>query len=142
MVGLQLAAIGPRDLPAWWPRLLPLVQKWIARGDGEWAIPEVYDAITARDLQCWVALKEGEPTALALTELWNSRKRKYCQVVALAAKGDDELDAWLTFHVDIEAWAKQNGCDRVRGDGRLGWERALKPFGYKRLYSVVIKEIR
>lgn len=30
----------------------------------------------------------------------------------------------------VEAWARRRGCARVTIDGRAGWGRVLRPFGY------------
>lgn len=134
---VRLVAIGPRDLEAWWPRGVHLVQKWIGESWGEWSIPEVYDAIAARELQWWLAV-DGEPVAMALTQILGTDSRKRCHILGIAG---EDMHTWLPYLVDIEAWARQTGCTRLTGAGRPGWERVLKDKGFVRMYSVIVKEL-
>lgn len=46
-----------------------------------------------------------------------------------AAAGD--LAEILSFRPGIEAWARAQGLTHITLDGRKGWARVLKPFGYE-----------
>jgi hypothetical protein len=39
-----------------------------------------------------------------------------------------------------EHWARAHGCRRMTVDGRKGWERVLKPLGYRSV-TLLIKEL-
>jgi hypothetical protein len=41
----------------------------------------------------------------------------------------------------IEAWARAQGCTRLLGAGRRGWERVLKPYGYEVAAVVYAREL-
>lgn len=38
-------------------------------------------------------------------------------------------------------WARANDCRWILGFGRKGWERICAPMGYRRLWSVMAKEV-
>lgn len=142
LVGLRLVVIGVRDLAEWWPRCLPLIEKWLPLCDGEWEnAAAVYEDVAAKNMQLWLAEAAGKPAVMTLTRILNSRGHRTCQIVGAASDGAENRGDWLPYLVDIERWAKQSGCDRLRLDGRPGWERVMSMNGYKRLFTVLTKDI-
>ena len=71
-------------------------------------------------------------------QLWaGERAAVVTQIVA--DSGGADLHIWLAggdladilaLRPGIEAWARGQGCTRITIDGRLGWSRVLRPFGY------------
>lgn len=47
--------------------------------------------------------------------------------------GAGDLNELLTMRPKVEAWGKAVGCKRATIDGRLGWDRVLKPHGFTRM---------
>jgi hypothetical protein len=42
-----------------------------------------------------------------------------------------ELGGLLDMRGGMEAWARSQGCEAVTINGRRGWDRVLKPYGYE-----------
>lgn len=47
--------------------------------------------------------------------------------------GGGSLEGLLSLRPHIERTARFWGCKTATINGRLGWDRALKPFGYRRV---------
>lgn len=56
-----------------------------------------------------------------------------------AAAGD--LQDILTMLPGAEAWARGRGCTIVTVDGRRGWSRALRPFGFREVEGELRKAL-
>lgn len=50
--------------------------------------------------------------------------------------GGGELQEMLRRLPDVETWARSQSCDRTTLIGRKGWERVLKPHGYRPIYML------
>lgn len=84
---------------------------------------------------------DGIPTALGITEIINYPQTKYCEIVLGAGRTGLPLDFWAQMMAHIERWAKSKGCDRVRVNGRPGWERVLGERDFHKTYTVLEKEL-
>lgn len=55
--------------------------------------------------------------------------------------GGGSLKGLLEMRPRIEFLAKVNGCEEATINGRLGWDRLLKPFGYTRVGNELRKTL-
>jgi hypothetical protein len=46
--------------------------------------------------------------------------------------GGGDLSALLELRPGVEAWGRAMGCDYASIEGRKGWDRVFRPFGYWR----------
>ena len=54
----------------------------------------------------------------------------------------EKLESYLPMLLEaLELFAARNDCSMVVIEGRKGWERVLKPFGYKHLAHLIAKEV-
>lgn len=53
-----------------------------------------------------------------------------------------ELPSVLAMQPEIDAWARTNGATRAVADGRLGWKRALEPYGWKQRSVGLYRDLR
>ncbi len=74
--------------------------------------------------------------AAAAVILINSEIGKVC-IIAVCGGGD--IKRWLPLIDQIEAYAKHEGCVRVRINGRKGWLRVLE--GYEERHVIMEKEL-
>jgi hypothetical protein len=87
----------------------------------------------------WLALSETEAIeALAITEIAAYPRITVCKL--LACTGDDAA-LWVHLLESIEAWAKSRGCAAMEPVCRPGWERRLKPMGYRKTHVVLEKRL-
>jgi len=74
--------------------------------------------------------------AVAITEIAAYPRITVCKL--LACTGDDAA-RWVELLAPIEAWAKSRGCAAMEPICRPGWERRLKPLGYRKTHVVLEK---
>lgn len=117
----SLWGVQPPDVGAYWPRIAEFLKPAFDRSDLK---PEtVMMRAIATKMQVWLAWDsiEKEIRAAAVTEVQERDKYKVCVIVLLA--GDKEY--WTRYEHVVFAWARSIGCQRIRLEGRFGWERAL-----------------
>lgn len=138
MAEYELVGIRSDRLEHFWPLIRDYVAEAIERSDGKYEVTDILNALLARDMQAW-AVTDGEKIdALVLTEIVSYPRQREARI--LACTGSDARQ-WVHLISDIEAWAKANGCARLEPIARPGWEKYLKPLGFKRTHVVLTKEL-
>ena len=117
------------QVPYIWDKVKPYIQKALDRGSN-YTIEEIYGGLLAAEMQLWVWQGGCKPEIYAalVTTIQNKDDLRWCLFLAI---GGTRMDDWLQFLPDIEAWAKDKGCDEMRVYGRLPWARKLRAFDYK-----------
>jgi hypothetical protein len=120
---LQLFCIDPLRVHGFWPHVAPLLQAAILRTDLTHFDEIESDVLAGRSL-LWLAWS-GQIEAPATTVLTRANAGKVC---VLTACGGNAMSRWLPLLERIEAYAKAEGCDRLRIFGRKGWHRMLTQY--------------
>lgn len=137
-VPINLIPIPAPEVEASWH----LAETWVESAVEEYALLETPASYKARCLdrsaQLWLISDADQIVGAGITEIYDTPKGMTCAVPVLAARGMDCLEALFD---TVEAWAKQEGCVRLQGYGRLGWIRALKPYGWRPRAVEIEKDI-
>ena len=64
--------------------------------------------------------------AVFVTQMIKHPKRKILTIPYVGAE-NGTIDTWIEAMDTFKAFAKEHGCEAVRGWGRKGWEKVLKP---------------
>ena len=127
--------IDPDRVHDFWPHVSALLKaacyrtKLNAFGDIE------ADILAGRSL-LWVAWNGRTVEAAVATILINSEIGKVCIITVC---GGSDMKRWLPLIGQIEAYARREGCTRVRIYGRKGWLRVLE--GFEGKYVIMDKEL-
>jgi hypothetical protein len=165
---MRLRAVAAHDLPELWPQLRERVASCCARSGGKYEPLDVLMHCLSRRMDLWLAIenRDGEscepaaPThagapagdlawrpadrecariaALAITEIVVYPRITVCKL--LACTGDD-AQRWIDLLAPLETWAKAQGCAVMEPICRPGWERQLKPAGYRKTHVVLEKSL-
>lgn len=120
--------VAPVAVPQTWPLVERLLDDGYAAAD-EITPPDLQDWLTAGKGLLWVAVLDDRVLAACVTTLVARRSGLICRVMS---GGGESMERWQADWLDtIERYARQEGCAKVRIDGRRGWERALSGFGYR-----------
>jgi hypothetical protein len=111
-----------------WPQWRPMVELALRSGTGTHSIADVEAAIERNEM----ALMTGDSAILVL-EMPSFPQFRALRI--LAACGN--LMELKNFAPRIQRVADAFGCTRVIVDGRMGWERTLKPFGFTKGHVVL-----
>lgn len=115
----ELICVDPAQVLEFWPYSRGLIKAAIDATDLN-SFEDIERQVLAGDQFLWLAWS-GKIEAAATTHL----SRGVCTIVACSGH---ERERWLAFQEKIEAYAKAEGCERIRIYGRKGWERVLKDF--------------
>lgn len=120
--------VGTDDLEKVWPKALAMLEPALNGGKPE----VVKDFIEDGTYQLWLA----DNDAAATTAINTFPVGKVLTVVHLGGKN---MWQWLGEGLAaLESWARQQGCDRIRINGRDEWSRVLP--GYRKT-SVVSEKV-
>lgn len=124
------------DIEAAWPEVSRFLELPCKRF-GVWSLDEAKQELLAGNGVLWVLFQGKKPCAALLTQVDKSTNNGMICLV-----GGSHVLAGASQHlVLIEDWAKANGAERMAMDGRNGWVRFLKAFGYRSEGSTVIKDL-
>lgn len=107
-----------------WPHVWQMLRKAIQKTDyGQFNTVEE-DVFSGRAL-LWLAWKPPEIAAAVVTQLCANEKSHACYILACGGKRAKD---WLPLMANIEAYARAEGCQKIRAVGRRGWIRLLPDF--------------
>ena len=119
----QLVCVDPKRVSEFWPHVTPLLKMAILRTDLNSFEEIERDVLAGRSL-LWLAWFDRIEAA-ATTILIETGASKVCVLTACGGRG---MRRWLPVLEKIEAYAKAEGCNRMRIFGRKGWQRVLDPY--------------
>lgn len=118
---MRAVCVNPATVAAVWPQVSLLIRSAVERGrmtDFECVERDVLSG----DALLWLASQDHEIYGAAVTQLQKANGRKFCAIVAC---GGSNLDLWLSLIVDLETYARNEGCEAMMIFGREGWKRKL-----------------
>lgn len=124
----ELEPVPKSDLKDWWPAILAPLSRLLEERN-EYRPVDILDALENDTMQLWAS---GE--SFVVTQVGGYPTLKVLTV--LFAGGD--LGAIRRHMGDLEAWARDRNCNRIRVHGRPGWERV---FHMERIGVVLEKEL-
>jgi hypothetical protein len=141
---IQLEGIRAGHVGLYWPRVEPWITAAIHDAGHCWTIDDVRVALATDSNQLWVIwsgaeAEMAEMIGCIVTHVFQSPRGKTCAIPVVFCTDMDAAIA--TVLGTVEAWAKSLDCVRVQGEGRRGWERALKPLGWTTITTQVEKVI-
>jgi hypothetical protein len=134
------ALIHPLNIGKAWPNVAP----WIAQAMGDAETWKDLDYLKNQalhgELQIWVGEnpKSGEIDIVLVTEPHMIGAKPVLVVRWMCA---ESLEDKLPDFGLLEYWAREQGFHRLQIWGRKGWERKLKPLGYRHEFVVLTKDV-
>jgi hypothetical protein len=134
---MRLRAPTPEEIPELWPRVRDRIAACCERSGGKYEPIDVLRNLIVGAMNLWMVVDESNAIkALAITEIAVYPRVTVCKL--LACTGEDAA-LWVDLLAPIEAWARQRGCAAMEPICRPGWERRLKPLGYRKTHVVLEK---
>ncbi len=115
---------GITEIDLFWPHFEPLVAR-ACEVEGEYTAKDVYARCKAKEMQLWVSVYKGAPEAVMVSEIMAFPARKVAVIVLMAGENAKIVKRFIPTFM---TWARNNGCDTVRIQGREGWKRLLPDF--------------
>jgi hypothetical protein len=114
-------------LDVFWDAAGEYLQPALDHGDNLYDLEDLHTKCLSGDMQLWVAYDKGLLAAVVtqITVYPNAR------VLELQFCGGTRMNEWLSSMMStLEAFAREQQCDRVYVVGRKGWMRALREYEY------------
>lgn len=127
----DLICVDPARIDEVWPHAKHLIERAIKATNLSRCEDIESDILEGRQL-LWLAWDGERIEAAAATQLLP-------ELCVLTACGGENLPHWLPLLEQIEKYAADEGCKRMRIYGRKGWERVLN--GYSADYVILEKTI-
>lgn len=103
-------------VPFLWSDIRPFIEVALRNGS-QWTIGDVYQGLICRDLD-FFTIEDGELQCVLVTWIYDDT----CVLLTL---GGFDMDKWIHNIGDVEAWARDRGCKKMKIQGRRGWSRVL-----------------
>jgi hypothetical protein len=126
---VALVCVDPARVDAVFPHVASLIESAIARG-GVAAPADLEGDLRAGRALLWLAWDGERTLAAAITALAHQDDVRLCTVVAC---GGRELARFGPLLAGLEAYARAEGCTRMRICGRKGWLRQLPDYSLQRV---------
>lgn len=137
-VAPRFEAVPTRLISAYWARVEPMIAAAVVHSAVPWTSDDVLARLSINDMQLWLIWRGDELAGVVVSEIYDTGRGRTC---ALPVAASDDMAFCLGILDHIEVWARQQGCTRLQGEGRAGWERVLKPHGWRVVTTQVEKAI-
>jgi len=140
MSDIDIYGVETAYLDQAWDDIAPFIQKGLDFAQGEMTIIDIYQMIKSHQVVPIVMSYQGEILSVVTMEISEKPQKK---VMCLMTAGGTEIDAWLDEFMQVaEHLAIEQGCDAIYINGRRGWEKKLKRYGYDYGYTVLTRKLQ
>ena len=121
------------------PLWAPLLVRAIEESDGRWTWEQCCKDILTGALEVWTVESGDRLLAVYTTRLLKSRER----FVLVEDMAGDDMREWLpAVAAALEDYAKDAGATQIVAEGRRGWEKVLREYGYRPARFQVVKKLK
>lgn len=90
------------------------------------------------EMQCWVGVDNDEIKVAHITIVDDKPKRSILHI-PLTGAVEGTIDEWLEQHLEVfKEFARMHGCSTIRGYGRYGWIKKLKPADWRVEFDIEV----
>lgn len=125
---MNLYGVQPDEIDAYWFLIHPLLMKPFVRMEinKDYDVEYVREQVKIGKMQCWIAHKDEKIQSVFITQVHAFPKRKVLSIPFVGAE-KGTIDDWIEAIDTFKEFARAHDCEVIRGWGRKGWERVLKP---------------
>lgn len=134
----ELRTVQSQDIPLWWDKIEPLLQRSCQVGESYTTLEHIYEELLEAKRQLWLGLDGEDIQVVALTQICIYPLTKVGLLTHVAGK---RMDEWQHFIHPISLWFKEMGCKVFRLEGRKGWAREMKKHGFDEECVVISKPL-
>jgi hypothetical protein len=138
---MKCTLVPPQLSPLVWPVIKGYVEKSTSYSGERTEAEDVRKDVESGAAFLWVAHEQDHTTYGFVTgQILNYPGMK---VLALQFTGGKKLKSWASdMWNTLESFARDNGCSKIEGAGRIGWLRFMKQFGCTPAFYIYEKDLR
>ena len=137
---IRVAMPCPDDLILHWDEIEPFVSAAVDESNGELTIESVKSKVEAGEIA--IATVFSDDTLVAAISFDIVEFDSGLRAINIQCAGGTMMDQWFE---EVEAiancLAKSHNCSKIYIIGRQGWARQMKGLGYKKVHTVIAKEV-
>lgn len=140
---IQFKPIAKEDVPKYWDRIEPLLNKAVKLDSDTYGIENLKFALEkGTTYSVWVAYDdEDHRNILGAITTRILKVASGRRGISIDFIGGTRMRDWIDIgHETIENLAKYNNCSFIQGYGRRAWEKYNK-FGWKKLHTTYRKDL-
>jgi hypothetical protein len=129
--------VNPMNIDNYWSLVAPWIAQAIDDDPDTWVdLDVIHQQLNINGMQLWIGENpiDNEMDVVAVTEAMKFGGRLTLVIRWLSGKN---VDNWVQDIGVIEYWAKDKGFADLQIWGRRGWERKLRPLGYKHVFTAI-----
>jgi hypothetical protein len=124
---MNIIAIHPDDLAAWWPRLSPGVERCLKWGLGIQTERSLYERIGDGEFMLFAAMQDDEPLAAVVACI----RQGDVKIFDVGYCWGTQVDEWIEpIYQAFETIGQQLGCEQMAFNGRPGWRKLARNMGF------------
>ena len=135
----DIRIIPAEELAETWAYIKPSIDQALEHGVHETSSHDIFVGAMNGKYHIWEIRIDGRVVNYGATRFNTFNQHKQMQIVTCAGEDWDLYGADVL--KEVERAALLSDCKYVTIWGRPGWERKLKPHGYEKVYTVVMKEV-
>ena len=134
----EVFLVPAKKLDQVWPHIEDKVTRACEEARNRETPETIKAALHEGRFQLWVVIRGQKVMAILLTEIAVYSLSKVCRLIVCIG---EDYKAWVGLIKQVEDWAKDMGCSEMEPLPRPGWEKVLKPLGYRKTHVVLNKEL-
>jgi hypothetical protein len=130
---LDVVIVHPEDLDKYWMDATRLIAPSMEYCHGKFALADVYNRLKAQTAFLWLTYQG--PALISVGVTWiDVYPRSRTLTLGFAGGGMEGLLAMLP---DVKNYAEQLHCDAIECQGRSGWSKVLKQYGFDKVSMTI-----
>ena len=124
---LSLICVDPARMDEVWPHVEKYFRQAYDKGIGDGNVDALKADVDAGRQRVWIIWDyEGDRLMAGIaTKLIQTPTKKLCIITAC---GGEHMTRWIGLKVGLEDYARREGCDAIRLEGRRGWQSVFADY--------------
>ena len=136
----MIIAIPPEDISRVWGEVGPMLQLALDEGNGIYDLSDVRDVLESGKNILLTAVKDKEIQAAFVLATLEYPRKKVLSIFLVGGTGMTEWEEEIMS--TIETLAKSQGANSIYSNGRDGWTRKMKEYGYHKIHTVLERVVQ
>lgn len=137
----QFLCVAPSVVDRLWPHVVRFIERAAIRSNADYSTEYIKRKLDEGSSLLWVVSQNGTIVAAMTTEICGMLDTDE-RIMVITTAGGSLVEHWETILAQVEQYARDESCTRVRVYGRQGWVRILRDYGYTQPWIALEKRVQ
>lgn len=128
-----MIGIPPAYLDVEWSNVSDLIEKALEYADGKYNLDDIYHLIKSGEFLLCAIIDDNDKFISIQVLQFVKYPQKNVMIFVLVSNNDSFNYMYFMRH--FKELARQNGAHSIECYGRMGWEKILIPYGFKKVHT-------